>query len=127
MGFLKMTREEKVAQFQKAADSKTHAEGGDYTLHCTCFSEEITELYHAITNYITNQNDVTRADLVKEWADCQVTLSNIAWFFDIPGSAAFQRVHENNMTKVVDGKILRREDGKILKPAGYTKPNMNGL
>lgn len=33
--------------------------------------------------------------------------------------AAFERVHENNMTKVVDGKVLRNPDGKILKPAGF--------
>lgn len=122
-----MTREEKVAQFNRAADNLMYSEGGDYRSHTACFGEEVTEFYHAINNYLTNPNDETRKDLVKEWADCQVTLSNLAWFFDIPGSVAFQRVHDNNMTKLVDGKIVRREDGKVLKPEGYVKPDMSGI
>jgi hypothetical protein len=31
------------------------------------------------------------------------------------------------MTKVVDGRLIKREDGKILKPEGYTPANMEGL
>ncbi len=34
----------------------------------------------------------------------------------------FEIVHGANMQKVVDGKVLRREDGKILKPAGWQDP-----
>ena len=34
----------------------------------------------------------------------------------------FQLVHQANLAKLVDGKVLRREDGKILKPAGWTDP-----
>jgi predicted HAD superfamily Cof-like phosphohydrolase len=127
MGFLKMSREEKVAQFNRAADNKTLAEGGDYRPHTACFGEEVTELFHAINNYLIAPNDTTRQELVKEWADAQVTLSQLAWFFDIPADPAFNRVHQNNMTKLVDGKIVRREDGKILKPEGYVKPDMSGL
>ena len=33
---------------------------------------------------------------------------------------AFNRVHDNNMTKVgPDGKVLRNPEGKILKPSGF--------
>ena len=34
----------------------------------------------------------------------------------------FNIVHQSNMSKVVDGKVLRREDGKILKPTGWQDP-----
>lgn len=34
----------------------------------------------------------------------------------------FEIVHRANMQKVVDGRVLRREDGKILKPAGWRDP-----
>jgi predicted HAD superfamily Cof-like phosphohydrolase len=34
----------------------------------------------------------------------------------------FAIVHGANMTKVVDGKVIRREDGKILKPEGWQAP-----
>ena len=68
-----------------------------------------------------------RANLVKEWADAQYTLSQLALFYNIPGEDAFNRVADNNMTKVIDGKVLRRSDGKIMKPDNYIKPDMSGL
>jgi predicted HAD superfamily Cof-like phosphohydrolase len=34
----------------------------------------------------------------------------------------FAIVHQANMGKVVNGKVIRREDGKILKPAGWRDP-----
>lgn len=34
----------------------------------------------------------------------------------------FEIVHGANMQKVVDGKVIRREDGKILKPEGWEDP-----
>ena len=30
---------------------------------------------------------------------------------------AFAEVHRSNMAKLVDGKVLRREDGKVMKPS----------
>lgn len=35
--------------------------------------------------------------------------------------AAWQALHENNMSKCVDGKLIKRKDGKIMKPEGYQK------
>lgn len=34
----------------------------------------------------------------------------------------FDIVHNANMKKVVEGKVIRRDDGKILKPEGWTSP-----
>ena len=38
--------------------------------------------------------------------------------------ASFDEVHRSNMAKLVDGRVLRREDGKVLKPDGWTPPNL---
>jgi len=48
-------------------------------------------------------------------------------YFNIPADPSFNRVHNSNMTKVVDGKVIFRDDGKILKPSTYEAPNMRGL
>lgn len=41
---------------------------------------------------------------------------------------AFNRVHENNLTKIgADGKVLRNPSGKILKPEGYKKVDLSDL
>jgi predicted HAD superfamily Cof-like phosphohydrolase len=37
---------------------------------------------------------------------------------------AFNEVHRSNMAKVVDGKVIRREDGKVLKPEGWQAPQL---
>ncbi|MBI18949.1 MAG: hypothetical protein CMB73_00045 [Euryarchaeota archaeon] len=37
---------------------------------------------------------------------------------------AFDEVHRSNMAKLVDGKVLRREDGKVMKPEGWQPPNL---
>lgn len=37
---------------------------------------------------------------------------------------AFSEVHRSNMAKLVDGKVLRREDGKVMKPADWQPPQL---
>lgn len=121
------TREDAVAEFNKAADFKTFSEGGSIMSHASCFAEEVGELGEAISLYMDDPNEETRQDLVKEWADVQVVLSNLAWFFEIDGQVAFNIVHASNMSKLIDGEINRREDGKVLKGDGYTPPDMRYL
>jgi predicted HAD superfamily Cof-like phosphohydrolase len=122
-----VTRELCVADFNTAAENKTYADGGDVLQYASCFAEEVGEFGASIQEYLEEPTDETRAAMVKEWADVQVVLSNLAWFFGIDGEEAFNRVHNNNMSKLVDGRIVRREDGKVLKPEGYQKPDMSGL
>ena len=37
---------------------------------------------------------------------------------------AFNEVHRSNMAKLVDGKVIRRDDGKVLKPEGWQPPQL---
>ena len=40
---------------------------------------------------------------------------------------AFVRVHKSNMSKLTNGKLVKREDGKILKPDSYEPPDLMEL
>lgn len=123
-----LTREDRVAEFNRASGGKTQAEGGNYLQQTSCFSEELAEFGEALTAYILNPSETTRANMIKEWADVQVTLSNFAWFFDFDGQVAFTRVADNNLTKIgPNGEVTRNEQGKVLKPEGYEKVSMLGL
>lgn len=124
-----MTREMKVNQFRKAAGKTTyeHDDGDDLTSVMSCLFEELDEFADAVEDYDISPSEATRAQLCKEWADLQYVVSQAAVYFEIPADAAFNRVHNSNMTKVVDGKIILREDGKILKPDTYVAPDMKGL
>ena len=46
--------------------------------------------------------------------------------YGIPLDRVFAEVHRSNMAKLVDGKPIRREDGKVLKPEGWTPPDTKG-
>ncbi len=123
-----MTREERVAEFRNAADLKTQSEDpAGMILVWNCLTEEMLELSDAGQNYHADPSPDNRAAFVKEWADVQYVLSQLAIFYEFDGQKAFDIVADNNMSKVIDGKILRREDGKILKPEGYVYPDMRGL
>ena len=37
---------------------------------------------------------------------------------------AFSEIHRSNMDKLVDGKALKRDDGKVIKPEGWQPPNL---
>ncbi len=37
---------------------------------------------------------------------------------------AFTEVHRSNMAKLVNGKVIRREDGKVMKPEGWQPPQL---
>ena len=122
-----MNREEKVQEFRRAAGKGSYDwlnEPGNVDLSVMAsLEEEFNEFVEAEEFYRSackHGHGITeaRANLCKEWADLQYVVSQVAAYYEIP-SEAFDRVHANNMTKVVDGKIRFRDDGKILKPEGY--------
>ena len=39
----------------------------------------------------------------------------------------FDEIHRSNMSKIEDGVVLRREDGKVLKGKNYFKPNIKQI
>ena len=83
--------------------------------------EEFDELVEA------HLNDENKAHTLKELSDLVFVCYQYAiarnWNLD----TAMKRVFESNMSKFVDGKPLRREDGKILKGPDYKPPFLDDL
>ncbi|MBQ8869829.1 MAG: nucleoside triphosphate pyrophosphohydrolase family protein [Alphaproteobacteria bacterium] len=69
----------------------------------------------------------TKLKMFKELADLQYVLSGMVVSLGIPMEEVFQRVHNSNMSKLVDGKPLKRADGKFLKGPNYKKPDLSDL
>tara|TARA_R100001510_G_C7651694_1_gene209425 strand:- start:557 stop:838 length:282 start_codon:yes stop_codon:yes gene_type:complete len=73
-------------------------------------------------------NTETYENELKELADlvyvCFQYAENMEWDLD----EALDRVHKSNMSKLgLDGKPIRRADGKVLKGPNYQPPNLNDL
>jgi len=65
-------------------------------------------------------------NIIKEAADLlYVTVGTLVGLVGYaPVEEAFKAVHESNMSKLVDGKPVYREDGKITKGPNYKAPDM---
>jgi hypothetical protein len=92
--------------------------------------EEYEELLDAETLCASSSfsDPVANAGFLKEMADVKYVIDQYAAMLGWDIDKAQDNVHQNNMTKVgPDGKVNRREDGKILKPEGYQKVNLIDL
>jgi predicted HAD superfamily Cof-like phosphohydrolase len=117
-------------------------------LRSTLIAEEVQEALEALLNYRKTQimDDYFKANpdarvtglhvdeaphwyeaLAKELADVLYVVYGTADLLEIPLEQVFAEVHRSNMSKVgPDGTVLRREDGKILKPDTYREADVHG-
>lgn len=82
--------------------------------------EELMEEGFYLNNPSHNQN------AIKEALDLMYVLAqylNVTVGAD-KAKELWDLLHKNNMSKCVGGKLIKREDGKVLKPEGYTPFNI---
>ena len=97
-------------------------------LQASLIWEELNEFFDAYEQSLEYiQNKRSREDALKELADlvfvCFQFAAAAGWELD----EALERVFESNMSKLVDGKPLKREDGKVLKGPNYQPPYLEDL
>lgn len=94
-----------------------------FTLRMRLLREELDELEEGF--YDTERREVQVLDAL---CDLQYVLDGafLALGFWPVKEAAIAEVHRSNMSKLgPDGKPIYRKDGKVLKSAGYTPPNLD--
>lgn len=92
-------------------------------LQKTLIREEFLELSEALQDCFDHlDNKRSREAALKELADlvyvCYQLAAAVGWDLD----EALQRVHMSNLSKLVDGKPVKRLDGKVLKGPFYQPP-----
>jgi len=110
----------------------------DHVLWRKLIREETAEVAQAAAALLKEFCDLTYVLEGAQWAGVDLkdlepeTLANISVLFRLYGKSfspkqfeeAFKRVHTSNMSKLVDGKPMRREDGKVLKGPNYQAPDL---
>jgi predicted HAD superfamily Cof-like phosphohydrolase len=88
-----------------------------YNLYRDLISEESTELNAAVV-----QGD--RVEELDALIDILVVTIGAIHSFGADGEAAWKEVMKTNFAKIDSdsGKVRKREDGKVLKPEGWTAP-----
>ena len=121
------TKIEKVREFQKIGlqkvnDKPTVNEFKDCSLRFELAREENME-------YISACYDGNKVEILDALVDQMYVLLGTINFHGMQDifEEAFNRVHENNLTKFPNGKVLRNPDGKILKPEGFKSVNLSDL
>ncbi len=115
-----MVREFHQAFGQRIGRRPSLPEESERTLRKALLTEEFEEYKRGEEN-----NDIV--EIADALADIIYIVCGTAVSYGIPLDALYAEVHRSNMAKLVDGKVLRRDDGKIIKPEGWTPPNIEGV
>lgn len=111
--------------FREAMDQPINTP--DENVHELQFNLIIEEFHELREEYETELEGRLYADQLKELADlvfvCYQYAAARGWDLD----TAMRRVFESNMSKLVDGKPLRRHDGKVMKGPNYQPPILDDL
>jgi predicted HAD superfamily Cof-like phosphohydrolase len=87
----------------------------------------INLLYEEYCEYLKGETEDDLVQIADALADMIYIACGTAVAYGIPLDKVFAEVHRSNMAKLVDGKVIRREDGKVLKPEGWTPPDVKGV
>ena len=108
-------------KFMQASDQTVDKLNEDqYNLYYNLVKEEVQEL----TEAFEADDKVEVLDAILDIIVVCVGMAHSAGF-DVEGG--WDEVIRSNMSKVdpETGKVLKREDGKVLKPATFSAPNLN--
>ena len=70
------------------------------------------------------ERPIDEVELLDALCDTQVTMQGVAYMFDLDYEGALAEVNRSNWSKFENGKPLLNENGKIIKGANYTAPNL---
>ena len=98
------------------------------SLQTSLIAEECDELMESARLLAFNMaNKRCREETLKELTDltyvCYQMAAAAGWDLD----EALDRVHESNMTKLVDGEPVKDENGKVVKGPNYKAPSLVDL
>lgn len=84
-------------------------------------------LQEEFEEYLEAEEKADIVGIADALADIIYIACGTAVAYGIPLDKVFEEVHRSNMAKLVDGKVIRRADGKVLKPEGWNPPNIAGI
>jgi len=86
--------------------------------------EYCKELVPALLKFENAPSFENLAEVADGIVDTIYVLCQLARALGVPLDTCWDAVQSANMAKVIDGTVLRRADGKILKPDGWKPPDI---
>ena len=107
-------------KFMRACDQSVGKfNGTQFDMYCSLIEEEHKELKQALAD--NNDEEILDALL-----DILVVTIGAIHSAGMDGEGGWKEVMSTNFSKIdkLTGKVRKREDGKVLKPVGWTAPNL---
>jgi len=108
-------------KFMRACDQTTGGaiDEAQYTMYRDLIAEEVNELHEAVEN-----ND--RVEQLDALIDILVVTIGALHSMGADAEGAWKEVLQTNLAKIdpATGKVIKREDGKVLKPEGWKPPEL---
>jgi len=107
-------------KFMKACDQTVdNFNENQFDLYVSLIDEEVRELYDAITVH-------DKVETVDALIDILVVTIGALHSMGADAEGAWKEVMQTNFAKIdhETGKVRKREDGKVLKPIGWTPPKL---
>jgi len=120
MSYFTDVKDFQTAFGQRVGEKPELPDANERVLRTRLLSEEFEEYRNA--EYYSDIVEIADA-----LADIIYIACGTAVSYGIPLDEIFNEVHRSNMAKLVDGKVIRREDGKIQKPEGWTPPDIKKI
>jgi predicted HAD superfamily Cof-like phosphohydrolase len=103
-------------KFMRACDQSVTGNQAQWDMYCNLIQEEFTELQEA-------EDDEAALDAL---IDILVVTIGAIHSMGADAEGAWKEVMRTNFAKIDKdtGKVRKREDGKVLKPQGWTPPDL---
>ena len=114
-----------VATFMRAGEQNVETKNAGFypgrlsqaDLYFELVEEEFTELKEAVIKKDIVETADACADLI--WV-----VEGLMYSLGIDPQTVWDEVTKSNNSKTVDGKLVKRDDGKVLKPETFRPPNI---
>lgn len=78
--------------------------------------------------YVAAENDDDLTEIADALGDMAYIIAGTALEYGIPLDRVLDAIHASNMAKLgPDGKPIKRDDGKVIKPEGWRPPDIAAI
>jgi predicted HAD superfamily Cof-like phosphohydrolase len=119
-----MNTRDDVANFMRAGNHNVKENIGEFDQQAMLYYDLVREEFYELSYAVKNFDVVETADAC---ADLIWVIEGLCHSLGIPLQKIWDEVARSNMSKTIDGKLIKREDGKILKPDTYSPPDISNV
>lgn len=113
-----------VEKFMRAGEQKVNHTVAPFDQQALLYYDLVKEEFYELTVAVKNFDIVETADAC---ADLIWVIEGLCHTLGIPLQQVWDEVARSNFSKTVDGKLTKREDGKVLKPDTYSPPDVKKI